>query len=92
MQNIRQILENTICLSLCPWGSVTVQTRSPSFAFECVISQVVGVKNGGCKYYDSCFFKEITELFTNSENCEVCTLYVLYKPFSSQLKEINPNI
>ncbi len=65
MPNIRQILENTICLSLCPWGSVTVQTSSASFAFsELVISQVVGVKNGGCKYYDSCFFKEITELFT----------------------------
>ena len=36
-----------------------------------VPAQVTGVRNGGCKYYDTCYFAEIAALFHNSAHTQV---------------------
>ena len=88
MQNIRSNIEKYYLSAPVPLGKL----NTTSFAFfDCAISQVVGVKNGGCKYYDSCFFREIAELFTNSEHCEVSNVVTRQSSSSYLLYPFNIN-
>ena len=42
---------------------------SSSYCGYC--AQVTGVRNGGCKYYDTCYFAEIAALFHNTAHTQV---------------------